>query len=96
MKNVLVLGCGRGQIPIMNLCHQYGCNVIGVTPKGDYPGTKIADLLIFANVRDYDDILYKIKDIRIDAVVTDQLDIGVLSAATLAEKLSIKYSISYF
>ena len=92
MKNVLILGCGRGQIPIMKLCQSYGWNVIGVSPKGDYPGLEIADVVIYANVRDAEDVLDKIRigNICIDAVVTDQLDVGVLTAARIADELKLK------
>ena len=53
MKNVLVIGAGRGQVPVMNLCHKYGCNVICVTPNGNYPGIKIADNVFFEDVKNY-------------------------------------------
>ena len=54
MKNVLVIGAGRGQVPVINLCHTYGCNVYTVSPKGNYPGLEIADGICEADVRDYD------------------------------------------
>ena len=90
MPNVLVLGCGRGQIPVMNLCHKYGWRVIGVSPKGNYPGFDKADSVIFADVRNYKDVLIHIKDIKVDAVITDQLDVGVLTAAQVAEYYNLK------
>lgn len=88
--SALILGAGRGQIPLMDLCHQYGRRVVAVSPEGDYPGLKVADEVVFENVKDYEAIYEKVKGMNISAVVTDQLDAGVLSAAYLAEKLKIR------
>ena len=90
MPNVLVLGCGRGQIPVMDLCHKYGWKVIGVSPKGNYPGFDKADSVVFADVRNYIDVLNHIKEIKVDVVITDQLDVGVLTAAQVSEVNNLK------
>ncbi len=90
MKNVLVIGGGRGQVPVMNLCHQYGCNVICVTPNGNYPGIKIADNVFFEDVKNYKSILEFAKKNNIEAVVTEQLDAGVYTVAYIAENLGLK------
>ena len=33
-KNALSIGAGRSQVPIIDLCHQYGCKVISSDKKG--------------------------------------------------------------
>ena len=90
MKKVMILGAGRGQIPIMNLCKGYGWFVIAVSPEGDYPGIKIADKVIYENVKDYEKVYLKAREEKIDAILTDQLDAGVYTASYVAEKLGIK------
>ena len=89
MNNVMVLGAGRGQIPIMNLCHKYGWNVIGISPKGDYPGLVVADEVLYIDVKDYDRVLNVACEKKISAVLTDQLDAGVMTAAYIAETMGL-------
>lgn len=89
MNNVMVLGAGRGQIPIMNLCHKYGWNVIAISPKGDYPGLEIADEVSYINVKDYESVLNLAREKEISAILTDQLDAGVMTAAYVAENMGL-------
>ena len=89
MNNVLIIGAGRGQVPIINICHNYGCSVFVVSPDGNYPGLNIADEICYADVRDYEKILEFSKHKKINAVLTDQLDAGVYTAAFIAEKLNL-------
>ncbi len=88
-KKTMVIGGGRGQIPIMNLCHKYGYDVLAVSPKGNYPGLNIADDVLYADVRDYDKILATAKEKDVRGVLTDQLDVGVYTAALVSEKLHL-------
>lgn len=90
MKWVMILGAGRGQIPIIDLCHKYDCNVAVVSPQGEYPGIKAADYVYYADVKDKENILQCAWEKKIKAILTDQLDAGVLTAAYVAEKLGIK------
>lgn len=94
MKKVIVLGAGRGQIPVINLCHKYGWYVISVSPKGNYPGLELVDEVFYEDVKNYEAILKYAEHQGIDAILTDQLDAGVLSAAYISEKLGLK-SITY-
>lgn len=89
-----MIGAGRGQIPVIDLCHKYGRYVIVVSPNGNYPGLQVADEVIYEDVKNQDIIFEKIKDKNISAVLSDQLDEGVTTAAYIAEKLNIK-GISY-
>ena len=89
-KKVMVLGAGRGQIPIMEILHQYGYQVIAASVQGNYPGFKIADQVLYVNVADKENILkYALKE-EICAIITDQLDEGVLTAAYVSEKMGLR------
>lgn len=89
MKKVMILGAGRGQIPIMEICKKYGWYVIAVSPEGNYPGLKVADEVFYENVKDCDSILEYAKKVEIKGIITDQLDAGVFTAAYVAEKMGL-------
>lgn len=89
-KNALIIGAGRSQVPIIDLCHQYGYKVICVSPKGNYPGLDIADDVLYEDVKNIESILNFANEKKIDAVFTDQLDAGVLTAAYVSEKIGVK------
>ncbi|MBP9989029.1 MAG: ATP-grasp domain-containing protein [Ruminococcus sp.] len=90
MKKIMVLGAGRGQIPIIELAKKYDCEVVAVSPEGNYPGLKIADKVIYENVKDMEKVLCVAQEEQIDGIVTDQLDAGVLTCSYVAEKMGIK------
>lgn len=89
MKKVLVIGGGRGQIPIINLCHKYGWHVTVVSPKGNYPGISIADDVFFEDVKNKENILEFAKANNIKAVLSDQLDAAVPTVAYVSEQLGL-------
>lgn len=90
MKKVMILGAGRGQIPIIELCHKYGWYVIAVTPEGNYPGIQVADKICYIDVKDQEAVLEAAKFENIEAILTDQLDAGVLTAAYVAENMGLR------
>lgn len=94
MKKVMILGAGRGQIPLMNFCHKYGAYVIAVSPKGNYPGFKVCDEFFYEDIKNKEAILTKAQSLSIDAIITDQLDQSVPSVAYVAEKMGLP-GISY-
>src|SRR5699024_1908977 len=85
----IVLGAGRGQLPIINIYQELGYKVIVISPEGNYPGFKIADYSYYYNVKDKEEILKIARAEGIVAITTDQLDAGVLTAAYVSEKLNI-------
>lgn len=88
MKKVLILGAGRGQMPIFGIAQKLGCDVVFVTPEGDYPGLNKAKVR-FADVRDYKAVLKIATEEKVDAIITDQLDAGIYSAAYASEELGL-------
>ncbi len=85
-----MLGAGRGQIPLILLCQGLGCRVTCVSPKGDYPGFAVADEAFVADVRDKAAVLGYCARNGVDAVLTDQLDLGVSTAAFVSDALGLK------
>ena len=89
MKKVMILGAGRGQIPLMELCHKYGANVIAVSPKGNYPGFSICDEAIYEDIKNKEAVLAKAQELSVDAIISDQLDQAVPTVAFVAEKMGL-------
>ncbi len=87
-QTVLILGAGRGQMPIFSICKKLGYNVAFVTPEGDYPGIGEAEVH-FADVRDYKEVTRIAQEVRPQAIITDQLDAGVYSCAYASEELGL-------
>ena len=89
MKTIMILGANDGQLPLIKICKRKGYKTVVVSPKGDYPGFKLADQSIYLDTRDKEEILKEAIKLKIDAIVTDQTDVSVGSVAYVAEKLGI-------
>lgn len=37
-EKIIILGAGRGQVPLINICKEYGLETIVISIDGDYPG----------------------------------------------------------
>lgn len=85
-KLAMVLGAGKGQVPIIDLCHKYNWNVLVVSVKGDYPGFDIAEYCEYIDVRNKEEILNIAKKYEIDAILSDQLDEAVPTMAYISGK----------
>ncbi len=90
MKKVMILGAASGQIPFIDICKKRGAFVIVVSPKGDYPGFKYADQILYADTRDKEKILELAKKEKIDGILTDQTDVSVPTVAYVAEKMNLR------
>ncbi|MCM1059378.1 MAG: ATP-grasp domain-containing protein [Eubacterium sp.] len=89
MSKVIILGAGRGQIPLYDICSENNYEVVFVTPNGNYPGVKKKAEMRFADVRNYEAVYNIAKNENADAIISDQLDAGVFSCAYASEKLGL-------
>lgn len=91
MKSILVIGGGEGQVPLIEEAHRMGYRAIVVSPKGNYRGQDIADMVIEEDIRFPDRILAhkELDDENVVAVVSDQLDEAVPTVAKLAENFNV-------
>ncbi|MEJ8734530.1 ATP-grasp domain-containing protein [Mediterraneibacter sp. ICN-202921] len=90
MKKVMILGANNGQIPFMNICKKQGAEVIAVSIAGEYPGFQVADKSYYCDISDKEGVLEIAQKEKIDAVLTDQTDVSVPTAAYVAERLGLK------
>ena len=90
MKKVIIIGAGKGQVPFIEKCRKMGCEIHVVSPKGNYPGLGIADFVLHCDVRNKEAICEYAKKNNVDAILTDQMDIGVQTVGYVNEKLGLK------
>lgn len=89
MKKIMVLGAGRGQVPIINLCKASGFITVVASIPGDYPGIKLADIFCEVDITDKESVLEAARKETIDGIIADQIDIAVPTAAYVAEKMGL-------
>lgn len=89
MKNIMILGAGQYQVPIIEQAKKMGLCTIAISPVGPYPGLDLADKVYNVDVRDESTILTIAKAENIAGVLTDQTDIAVRTVAYVAEKMGL-------
>jgi len=93
----MILGAGGNQVPLINICKEYGLKTIVVSTDGNHPGFSIADYIYRVDVRDKDKVLYIAKAEGVIGVITTGTDVAVPTAAYVSDKLQlpgIGYSVS--
>jgi len=88
-QKIMILGAGVCQVPIIRKASQMGLTTIVASIDGDYPGFDEADIPLRINVVDRERILEKAARYEVDAVITNQTDLPVTTAAYVAEKLGL-------
>jgi len=88
-KKILVPGAGLGQAIVLEKAKQMGLTTVVVSPQGDYPGFKYADIIYYENVRNEGKVLEIAQKENIDGIVSDQNDIPVETIGYVAERLKL-------
>ena len=57
MKNILVLGAGRGQVGLYKAAREMGHLSVAVSIPGDYPGFALADEIDYTDITDAEAVL---------------------------------------
>jgi biotin carboxylase len=89
LKNIMILGANYLQLPLIKRALEFNYNVIVVSPNLEEIGHSLATYSVKLDVRDQEKILEAARLYKIDAVVTDQTDIPVRTAAYIAEKMGL-------
>lgn len=89
MKNILIMGAGVYQVPLIKKAREMGHKAIVVSPIGNYPGLALADEVIHLDTRDHVAVLEKAKRIGIDAVLTTGTDVAVPTIGYLVDELGL-------
>lgn len=90
MGNILVLGAGIFQVPLITKIRELGYQAIVASIRGDYPGIAIADIFVEADTTNFEKILSIAKTYNVLAVVTTGTDVSVPTVAFVTEKLNLK------
>lgn len=88
-KNILVLGAGSLQVPLIQKVKEKGFNSIVISLYDDEPGMLIATVKVIGDFCDEQFTLEIAKKYNVCAVITDQTDIPVRTAAYVAEQLNL-------
>lgn len=88
-KNILVLGAGALQVPLINRVKEKGFNPVVVSLHSDEPGMKMANDTIVADFVDEELMLKYAKQYNVVGVVTDQTDLPVRTVAYVSEKMGL-------
>ncbi len=88
-KNILVLGAGALQVPLINRVKEKGFNPVVVSLHSDEPGMQIVKDTIVADFVDKELMLQYARQYDIAGIVTDQTDLPVRAIAFVSEKLGL-------
>lgn len=89
MKNIMVIGGGDWQIPLVKKCKDLGASVVNSNLYQNSPAFKYADYCEVADILDIEKNLEIAHRYKLDAIITDQSDIAVKTVAYLNEKLGL-------
>ena len=89
MNNILVLGAGVYQVPLIHAVKRLGFRALVASVPGKYPGFEVADECIFVDTRDADALLEIAKENKIVAVTTACTDVPVPSLGLINDKLGL-------
>ena len=88
-KKILVPGAGIGQEIVLKKAREMGVTTVVVSPEGDYPGFRYADIVYHEDVRNAEKVLEIARKEKIDGIVSDQNDIPVETMGYVAETLNL-------
>lgn len=88
-ENLLVIGAGIGQVPLLERAKTRGLHTIVVSKPGNYPGFALADESCFLDIFDHEAIADFARARAIDAVVSEQNDLTAPTVAFVAERLGL-------
>lgn len=90
MKKVILLNAGHTEIPIINELKKMGLYVVTSGNRPEFPGHKLADRYIQADYSDKEAILKIVQTENIDGIISCAYDLGLVTAAYVAERMGWK------
>lgn len=88
-RNILVLGAGALQVPLIYKVKEKGFNPVVVSLHSDEPGMQIVKDTIVADFVDKELMLQYARQYDIAGIVTDQTDLPVRAIAYVSEKMGL-------
>ncbi len=94
-KKILLLGGSGYAVPVINMAHKLGCEVITCDYLPDNTAHQYSDGYENISVADRDAVLQAARRRKIDGVMSFACDPGVVTAAYVAEKMGLPFQCSY-
>ena len=94
MKNIIVLGGGNDQVPLIKQISKIGLKSIVVDYDLNCPGGKLCDIFIHKSNRDYDAIVEELRNIGLETEILTVVVMGTdlpHVAVKIAKELNIDY-----
>lgn len=89
MKNILILGAGIYQVPLIKTAKRLGLHTIVASVSGNYPGFVLADKAYYTDTCDKEKLLKIAKEEKIDGVCVCGTDVAVPAQGYLCEQLGL-------
>ena len=86
MKQLMVLGAGRGQVELIKAIKRYGHKAIVASIEGDYPGFLYADQVVNIDISDKYAVSEAARTLQVDGIVTACLNTGVSALGYACEE----------
>lgn len=90
ISNVLITGGSHAEIPMIDVLHKLGYNVISTGLNKNGPGHKVADIYEPADFSDKEEMLRLAEKYNINGIISGCNDFAYLSAAYVAAQLGLK------
>lgn len=94
-KKLMLLGGLRYLLPVIEEAHKLGAYVITADYLPDNIAHKYSDEYCNVSIIDKEAVLAKAKELEIDGILSHAVDPGVVSAAYVAEQMSLPFQTSY-
>ena len=95
MQKLMILGGSRYAIPVIKAAHELGCYVITCDYLPDNIAHRFSDEYCNISVIDRNAVLEAAQSLRIDGITSFACDLGVVTAAYVAEKMGLASAGSY-
>ena len=89
MSKIMILGAGRGQIGLFRAASRLGFETVAVTPKGDYPGLKLADQALYADIKDTEAVAAFAENEDVCGIVTAGMDAGLSAIGETCDRCGL-------
>ncbi len=86
MARLLILGAGRGQVPLIKAIRRYGHTAVVASVEGPYPGFEVADESRIVNITDPEAVAAVVRAEKFDAVMTCCMDTGMETLGELCDR----------
>jgi Biotin carboxylase len=88
-KRLLILGAGRGQVPLIKKAKSMGITTIVATHSSKYPGVPIADEICYVDISHPEEVYEKAKHLAVDGIATCCLDTGMSALGYICDRLNL-------